>query len=166
MKIEFNKIMSSKSELEVMDRTNPYNVVAMLANIICNYDLNDDSNFIEMLQYLMGDNQPISNLMKQQIKDRMMQNDKYKFIGKSYFEGSNPDNDYTPSTPYIVDVTDNPYTDQEEGFKRLFLKSSGADNNRPVTVRLSKDGNYYIWSDTIMGLLTDIRKPESTNPWA
>ena len=61
---------------------------------------------------------------------------------------------------------DNPYTDSEEGFKRLLVKSSGADNDRPVTVRLAKDGNYYIWSDTIMGLLTDIRKPESNNPWA
>lgn len=166
MKIEFNKIMSSKSELETMDRTNPYNVVAMLANTICNYDVKNDSNFIEMLQYLMGDNQPISNLMKQQIKDRMTQNDKSGFIGKSYFEGATPDNDYTPSTPYIVNVTDNPYTDENEGYKRLFLKSGGADSERPVTVRLAKDGNYYVWSDSFMGLLSDIRKPESTNPWA
>lgn len=166
MKIEFSKIMSSKSELEKLDRTNPYNVVAMFANTICNYDVKDDSNFIEMLQYLMGDNQPISNLMKQQIKDRMTQNDKYGYIGKSYFEGATPDNDYTPSTPYVVNVTDNPYTDENEGYKRLFLKSGGADSERPVTVRLAKDGNYYIWSDSFMGLLSDIRKPESSNPWA
>lgn len=166
MIVNFNKFFSSKEELQIIDRTNPYNVVAAFANIAVSYDINNDSNFIDMLQYLMGDNQPISNLMRQQIKDRMTQNNKYLFIGKSYFNGATPENDYTPTMPYSIDVSENDYSRQEEGFVRLFIKSGGADNPRPITVRLAKDGNYYIWSDSFMGILSDIRVVESNNPWA
>ena len=31
---------------------------------------------------------------------------------------------------------------------------------------IDKDNNYYVWSDSFMGLLSDIRQPESSNPWA
>ena len=166
MIVNFDKLFSSKEELQSMDRTNPYTVAALFVNIATSYDLNNDSNFIDMLQFLMGENQPISGLMRQQIKDRMSQNGKYSFIGKSYFKGATPDNDYTPTTPYEVEVTENDYSRQEEGYIRLFLKSGGADSPRPITVRLAKDGNYYIWSDSFMGILADIRPVESSNPWA
>ena len=166
MTINFDKFYTTKEELETLDRTNPFNVVAVFANISVSYDINNDANFIDMLQYLMGDNQPISNLMRQQIKDRMTQNGKYEFIGKSYFNGATPENDYTPSIPYTIEVTENDYSRQEEGYVRLFLKSGGADSPRPITVRLAKDGNYYIWSDSFMGILSDIRPIKSINPWA
>ena len=166
MIINFDKLYTTKDELIYVDRTNPYNVAALFVNIACSYNPNDDTNFIEMLQYLMGENQPISALMRQQIKDRMTQNDKYPFIGKSYFKGATPNNDYTPSIPYEIEVTENDYSRQEEGYVRLFLKSGGADSPRPITVRLAKDGNYYIWSDSFMGILSDIRPLESSNPWA
>lgn len=166
MIVNFNKLYDTKLELEYEDRTNPYTVAALFANISANYNPNDDNNFVEMLQFLMGENQPISTLMRQQIKDRMTQNDKYLFIGKSYFKGATPSNDYTPSIPYEIEVTENEYSRQEEGYVRLFLKSGGADNPRPITVRLAKDGNYYIWSDSFMGILSDIKPLESSNPWA
>ena len=89
MKINFDKLGLSIDELKKFDRTNPYNVAALFINIICDYSNTDKFN--EKLQYLMGDFQPISNLMKSQIKDRMMQNNKYEFIGKSYFKGANPE---------------------------------------------------------------------------
>lgn len=166
MIVSFNNIISSKEELMNVDRTNPYNVVTALIHVFCNYDNNDNNKFFDLLQYLMGEYQPISNLMKQNVIDRMTQNDKYLYIGKSYFIGSTPDNEYTPNIPYQVEVKENDYTDSEQGYKRLLVKSGGSDNDRIVTVRLAKDGNYYIWSDSFMGLLADIRKPESTNPWA
>ena len=166
MVVTFNNLLSSKDELVGIDRSNPFNVVAMYVHAICSYTPQNNVVFYDMLQYLMGEFQPLSELAKQNIKDRMMQNDKYKFIGKSYMLGSAPDNDYTPTIPFSVDVVSNVYTDQEEGFKRLFVQSSGADSLRPITLRLAKDGNYYIWSDSYMGLLSDIRQPESSNPWA
>ena len=166
MIIKFNNLFTSKNDLAYVDQTNPYNVTAAFVNILTCYDINDDSNFIEMMQYLVGEYQPISALMRQNIKDRMKQNNKYSFIGKSYFNGANPNNDYTPSIPYEVEVTENDYSNQNEGYIRLFVKSGGADSSRPITLRLAKDGKYYIWSDSFMGLLSDIRQPESTNPWA
>ncbi len=163
MILNYSKIMTNINDLKEIDRTNPYQVVGAYIHTICNYP---SDNFLPMLQFLCGDNQPISNLMKQNIDDRMHQNEKYKFIGKSYFKGATPDNDYTPSTPYEIEVKENPYTDIEDGYKRLFITSGGADSDRPITVRLAKDGNYYLWSDSFIAALTDIRKPESSNPWA
>ena len=165
MLIKYNKIMNTKKDLEEIDRTNPYNVTCALIHVLTNYKSEDTLNFYEMLQYLMGDYQQISEMMKQNIKDRMMQNNKISFIGKSYFVGSTPDNDYTPNIPYEIEVIENKYSDDTEGYKRLFLKSGGSDNQRPITLRLAKDGNYYVWSDTFIGLLADIREPESANPW-
>lgn len=163
--LEFNKIIDSKEELENYDRTNPHMVVALLVHTMCNYDKDNKDELFDMLQYLMGDFQPLSNLAKQNITDRMMQNEKYTYIGKSYFIGAIPENDYTPNIPLKIEVKENPYTDQEEGFKRLLIKSGGADSDRIVTVRLAKDGNYYVWSDSYMALLADIKKKESSNPW-
>lgn len=165
MKISFEKILCTKSELESFDRKNPYNVAALLIHTICNYDKDNTSNFYEMLEYLMGPYQEISPMMKQNIKDRMLQNDKYGFIGKSYFVGANPNNDYNPSVPYEIEVTENDYSKVDEGYLRLFLKSGGSDSMRPLTLRKAKDGNYYVWSDSMIGLLADIRGVESNNPW-
>ncbi|MBE6160635.1 MAG: hypothetical protein E7158_00235 [Firmicutes bacterium] len=166
MTIKYDKIMSSKKDLESIDRTNPANVAAALIHTFPNYKKDDTSNFYEMLQFLVGEYQPISEMMKQNIKDRMMQNNKIDFIGKSYFKGAIPSNDYTPSVPYEIEVIENDYSDDAEGYKRLFLKSGGADSPRPITLRLAKDGNYYVWSDSFIGLLADIRGLESENPWA
>ena len=93
-----------------------------------------------------------------------MQNNKYSYIGASYFIGSTPENNYTPQEPLQIEIKENPYMDSQDGYKKLFLKSGGADNERGITLRIAKDGNYYIWSDTFMGLLSDIRKPSSEDP--
>ena len=165
MKVKFNNIINNLDELKTWDTTNPYNVAALTVHVITNYDKDNDRIFYEMLKYLMGEFQEISPMMRQNIKDRMLQNDKYKFIGKSYFMGATPNNDYTPDIPYEIEILENDYSHQNEGYIRLLLKSGGADNLRFITLRLAKDGNYYLWSDSIIGLLTDIRVPESINPW-
>ena len=166
MILYYDKVGITKQELESIDRTNPYNVVGAFIQTISSYDKDDTDTFYDLVQYLVGDYQPLSALMKQQIKDRMSQNDKSSYIGKSYFKGATPDNDYKPTLPVQLEVTENIYSDENEGYKKLFVKSGGADNERGITVRLAKDGNYYVWSDSFMGLLSDIRQPESSNPWA
>jgi len=163
---KYEKIFTSLDEMKGINRTDPYNVVGLYVHAICNYEDNNPNKLYEMIQYLLGEFQPLSELMKQNLKDRMLQNDKYKFIGKSYFVGATPKNDYTPTIPYEIEIKENPYTDSEEGYKKLFLKSGGADSDRPITLRLAKDGNYYLWSDSFIGILSDIRPIESTNPWA
>ena len=163
--MNFDKILSSKKEMESVDRSNPKNVVDLLIHTFCNYDPNNLDNFYEMLQYLLGDYQPISAFMKQNIKDRMMQNEKYPYIGKSYFKGATPENNYTPVS-YEVDAFENDYSREFDGYVRLFVKSGGSDSPRPITLRFAKDGNYYIWSDSFIGLLADIKTCCKDNPWA
>ena len=166
MLLKYDNLKLDKNELENMDRTNPYNVVGAFVRTLTVYNSSTPNEFYDLLQLLQGDFQPLSEMMKQNIKDRMSQNDKYSFIGKSYFKGATPENDYTPSEPFELEVTENDYSDVEEGIKKLFVKSGGADSPRGIMVRLAKDGNYYVWSDSFMGLLADIRGVESKNPWA
>ena len=166
MKLKYENLTLTKEELENIPRRDPYNVVGLFVKLLVTYDPKKENEFYEKLQFLQGDFQPLSALMKQNIKDRMLQNDKYSYIGKSYFLGATPENDYTPSVPYELEISENAYSDGEEGIKKLFVKSGGADSLRGVMVRLAKDGNYYIWSDSFMGLLSDIRMVESKNPWA
>ena len=166
MVVTFKELYDSKDDLAKHEFKSEFETVAVLVNIICNYKKESKDSFYEMLQILMGDIQPLSNLLKQEIDDRMNQNEKWKYIGKSYFKGATKENDYTPVVPYEIEVKTNPYSYQNEGYARLLVKSNGADSERPVTVRKTKEGKWLLWSDSILGLLSDIRPPESTNPWA
>ena len=141
--------------------SSPFDTAAMVVAALCIYPLNKDES-IAMLNFLKGP-QPLSPREISFIADRMAQNNKAGFIGASYFNGATPQNNYMPSEPYTVVVSDGPYSYQEEGYAVLKLKSGGADHPRDVKLRKAKDGKWYLWEH---GLLVDIRQPESTNPWA
>lgn len=164
MEVVFKKFYENVDEMNDYDGMNPFEVAAQTVNVICSYDTKGESVFYEMLQKLMGENQKISNHLKSSIKDRM--DEKVSYIGKSYFKGSTPENDYNPEEPLTVVVEENPYSYDNEGYAKLFIKCGGADSSRPITLRKQKDGVWVLWSDAIIPLLTGIRKPESTNPWA
>ena len=68
-----------------------------------------------------------------------------------------------PSQPYTVTVSENPYSYQNEGYAKMFIRSGGADSPREVLLRKAKDGKWYLWEQFI---LVGIRQPESQNPWA
>ena len=87
----------------------------------------------------------------------------HDYVPRSYFLGASPANDYTPQTPYTIRVFDGPYSYNTQGMAKLFLQSSGADSPRPIELRLAKDGRWYLWEQY---LLSGIRIPESSNPWA
>ena len=164
MIVNFNHILRQKGEFDAIDRTKPENVAALLVHAFSNYDPDRPEDCYQFLQFLLGENQDLSNLAKQSITDRMMQNEKFPYIGNSYFQGATPENDYVPVN-YGIEVEEDTSVDLEEGTKKMFLKSGGADTKRPILLRLGKDGKYYVWSDSYMGLLADIRSPESKNPW-
>ena len=167
MIVTFNELYDKKEDLTKYNLSTPFETAALVANILCSYRKENKNNFFEMLQYLMGDIQPVSNLLKQQIDDRMSQNEKWKFIGKSYFKGASVENNYTPNdNPYEIEVKENPYSYDNDGYARLFLKSAGADSERPITLRKTKEEKWLLWSDSILGLLSDIRPCASDNPWS
>lgn len=136
----------------------PYDTAALTVLALSVYPENKELS-LKMLEALRGP-RPFSNMDKQFIADRFRGKE---YLMRSYFDGSSPENDYTPSVPYTVTVSENQYSYQESGFAKLFVACSGADSPRPVQLRKAKDGKWYLWEQF---LLTGIRQPESQNPWA
>lgn len=136
----------------------PFATTALTVLAFCFYPENKDLS-LQMLDFLRGP-RPLSVMDKQFIADRFRDKD---YVPRSYFEGATPNNNYLPSEPYSITVSENPYSYQNEGYATLYVTSGGADSPRSVQLRLAKDGKWYLWEQY---LLADIRKPESENPWA
>lgn len=164
----FEALPRNAAQLDEYSMMSPFETAALVITALDCFDPKAPDNFYEMISYLMGGNeiQPLSPLAKSLIRDRMLQNGKYGFIGKSYMAGATPQNGYTPDKPYRITVSDNPYSYEQSGFAKLFIKSGGADSLRSVQLRQMKSGKWVLWSDTVMWLLPDIRQPEDTSPWA
>lgn len=135
-----------------------FQTAAMTVLALCFYPQNSELS-LKMLDFLRGP-RPLNGADKQFIADRFRAKD---YVPRSYFVGSTPENDYQPNAPYTVEVSENQYSYEEQGIAKLFISSGGADSPRPIKLRKAKDGKWYLWEQF---LLTDIRKPESTNPWA
>ena len=136
----------------------PFETAAMTVLALCVYP-KDRELSIKMLNYLRGP-RPLSGMDINFIRDRFMDKD---YVPRSYFEGAVPGNDYTPDKPYKITVSDNPYSYENKGYAKVFVKSGGADSPREIVLREAKDGKWYLWDQFI---LSDVRKPESENPWA
>jgi len=136
----------------------PFDTAALTVLALCYYPKNRDMA-LAMLDYLRGP-RPLSPYDKQFIRDRFMDSD---YVPRSYFLGATPQNDYEPSAPYTLRVSETPYSYEEENYAKLYLQSGGADSPRMVQLRKAKDGKWYLWEQF---LLSGIRAPESTNPWA
>lgn len=136
----------------------PFETAAMTVLALCVYP-KDRELSIKMLNYLRGP-RPLSGMDINFIRDRFMDKD---YVPRSYFEGAVLENDYTPDKPYKITVSDNPYSYENKGYAKVFVKSGGADSPREIVLREAKDGKWYLWDQFI---LSDVRKPESENPWA
>lgn len=158
--ITFDSLPTSVDELKaVADMSTPFKTAALSVLAFLEYE-NNPEEAIEMINFLKGP-QPLSNLDKQFIRDRLYEKG---YVIRSYFEGTSPENDYTiPEAPYRIEVSDNPYSYTNEHYATLYLKSSGADSLRQITLRETADGNWCLWQHTF---LSDIRVPKSQNPWA
>ncbi len=160
-KIIFSSLPSTFEEFTSLPQaalSTPFDTAAMTVLAFCFYPQNKELS-LQMLDYLRGP-RPLSPMEKSFIADRFRDKD---YVPRSYFEGAVPANDYTPSEPYTITVSENPYSYQNEGYATLYIKSGGADSPRSVQMRKAKDGKWYMWDQF---LLSDIRQPESANPWA
>ena len=157
----FTAIPSSLNEFTALPYaklSTPFETAAMTIIALCVYPYNSELCY-EMLNFLRGP-RPLSNQEKSFIKDRFYEVD---YVPRSYFDGSTPENDYNPPEPYTITVFDGPYSYQNEGYAKLFIRSGGADNPREVLLRMTKDGKWYLWDQF---LLPGIREPHGANPWA
>ncbi len=159
--VTFERLPEKLEEFKALPQAalqNPFDTAALTVLALCFYP-QDKELCYQMLEFLKGPG-TLSPYERQFIRDRCMDHD---YVPRSYFNGATPQNDYLPSQPYTIAVSENPYSYQNQGYAKLFIRSGGADNPREVLLRLAKDGKWYLWEQF---LLVGIRSPESSNPWA
>ena len=156
----FDKLPENLAELQARPEASlksAYKTTALTMAALCSFEKNEDDVY-GMLDFLKGPG-TLSPYEQQFLRDRFMDKD---YVPRSFFKGAVPQNDYTPDLPAVIAVSESPYSYQDQGYAKLYLKSGGADSPRAVQLRQAKDGKWYLWEQF---LLADIRKPESQNPW-
>ena len=159
--IVFEKLPDNVEEFKALPQAalaTPFDTAALTVLALCFYPENKDAS-LEMIQFISGPRE-VTAYEKSFIKDRFADAD---YVPRSYFKGATPKNDYAPSEPFSIVVSENPYSYDNEGYATMYITSGGADSPRSVKLRKGKDGKWYLWEQF---LLVGIRKPESSNPWA
>lgn len=158
----FERLPESLAELQALPQAtldSPYKTAALTVIALCVYAA-DKSIGIEMLNFLKGP-KPLTNFEISFIDDRFR--DEKTYVPFSYFKGATPENDYTPDQPYSITIESNAYSDANKGYKKLLIRSGGADTPREIQLRQKGDGQWLLWEQF---LLPDIRAPKSADPWA
>ena len=161
-KIVFGNLPESYEQFTALPQASlstPFQTAAMTVLAFCFYP-KDSELCYRMIDFLRGP-RPMNGSDKSFIADRFRDKD---YVPRSYFAGATPSNDYQPVAPYTISVSENQYSYDEQGIAKLFIKSGGADDPRPIKLRKAKDGKWYLWEYS--SILLGIRQPESSNPWA
>ena len=161
-KFTFAYVPKSVEELKALPESNmdsPYKSAALTMLVICNYK-NDVEGTHSMLDFLKGP-EPLNPYEKQFLRDRLRDKEYKPF---SFFEGANVDNDYTPTLPLTIVVSETPYSFREDNWATLYIKSGGADSPRPIKFRRKPSTGQ--WFVNEIQCLSDIRTPKSSDPWA
>ena len=112
MTITFDKLPSNVEELKSMpiaSLNEPEYGAALFVAAMMHYSVNKDETF-GMLDFLNGPYE-VTQYQKQFIADRMAEGD---YVVRSFFAGTSPENDYTPSMPYTI-VTERGFDQETEG---------------------------------------------------
>ena len=157
----FNSLPESLSQMQALPEaslTSPFAVAALSVCALCAYAA-DKKIGIEMLNWLKGP-RPLSAHEISFLDDRFRDG---KHVPFSYFKGATPANDYTPDVPFTVTFEAGPYADANRGYKKLHVKSGGADSPREIVLRQKSDGTWALWDQFLM---VSVRDPRSADPWA
>lgn len=157
----FQSLPESLAQLQSMPEaalTSPYQAAALTVCALCVYGA-EKSIGIEMLNYLKGP-KPLSNYEISFLDDRFRDGIHVPF---SYFKGAAPENDYTPAYPFVIEITAGPYADANPGYKKLHIRSGGADSPREIVLRQKGSGQWFLWEQFLM---VGIRPSKSEDPWA
>ncbi len=161
MIITFDKLPANLEELKAMpvaSLSEPEYGAALFVAVMMHYTVNKEETF-EMIDYLNGPYE-VTEYQKQFIADRMADG---AYVVRSFFNGTSPDNDYTPSMPYTIE-TERGFDQETDGRMRILLTSSGADTKRFITMRHKPSTNqWFVEDQMILGM---IRTPKSDDPWA
>lgn len=158
----FSALPESLAQMQALPEAaldTPFKTAALTVCALCAYAA-DKQIGTEMLNWLRGP-RPLNGQEISFLNDRFRGGRTY--IPFSYFAGATPDNDYTPTRPYTITIESNHISDAEAGYMKLFIPCGGADSPRPVKLRMRGDGKWFLWEQYLM---TDIRQPKSSDPWA
>lgn len=136
----------------------PFQTAALTVCALCVYGA-DRQIGTEMLNWLKG-SRPLTGHEISFLNDRFRDGAHVPF---SYFRGATPENDYTPAQPFTLTVEAGPYSDANAGYKKLLIRSGGADNPREIVLRQKGNGQWLLWDQFLM---VGIRTPKSADPWA
>ncbi len=162
--ITLERLPATVEELAAMPQaalTVPEEVAALTVAALARFPENQE-DAAQMLDFLRGP-RPLNGIDKQFLKDRFRGKE---YLMRSFFAGSSPENNYTPSMPYRVVVSENPYSRSQlaEGYLTLYVNCSGADSPRPLKLRKKPStGQWFLWEQQ---LLAGIRIPAAADPWS
>ncbi len=157
----FARLPESLAEMQSLPEAvlnDPFQTAALTVCALCVYAA-DKNIGAEMLNWLRGP-RPLGNHDISFLNDRFRDGHHVIF---SYFEGAVPENDYTPAQPFKLTIEADPYADANDGYKKLHIRSGGADSAREIVLRKKADGQWLLWDQF---LLLSIRPPKSADPWA
>ena len=158
----FAALPNNVAELQALPEAtldSAFKTTALTIVALCAYEKDPDA-CIEMLNFLKGPAE-VSTYEKGFIKERLS-GKFYKTF--SFFEGATPENGYKPTTPYVIKVSENPYSFDDENWATLYVTSGGADNPRPIKLRKKPSTGQWFLND--IQCLADIRVPVADDPWA
>jgi len=161
-KFTFSALPANVDELKALPEAKldtAFKTTALTILALSRYETDPDAA-ITMLSWLKGPEE--FNTSEQAfLKDRL-KGKEYKV--RSFFSGATPENDYTPSVPYVVAVSENPYSFDNENWAALYVTSGGADNPRPIKLRRKLSTGEWFLND--IQCLADIQLPKSEDKWA
>ena len=161
MIIEFDRLPGNLDELKAMPQASlnqPDYGAALFLAVMMHYTVDKEETY-KMLEFLKGP-YGLSTYEKQFLADRMADG---AHVVRSFFKGTSPDNDYTPSLPYMIE-TERGFDQEIDGRMKIFLTSSGADSKRHILLRHKVSTDQWFIEDQM--LLSMIRTPKSQDPWA
>lgn len=159
----FSTLPESLAELQALPEASldtPFKAAALTVLALCAYAADKDIG-TEMLNWLRGP-RPLTGQDISFLNDRFR--DGKTYLPFTYFAGSTPENNYTPTEPYSIIVESSHVSAQEAGYMKLFIPCGGADSPRPIKLRQrGSDGKWFLWEQY---LLTGVKTPKSADPWA
>jgi hypothetical protein len=94
----------------------------------------------------------------QSIKYHLSRFDSKPFWGRTYIIGTGPETAYMLPTELLVETNRNSASEQANGDVKIFVKCTGADSHRPITLRANDKG---IWKAVeCSSMFLDMRAPK------
>ena len=146
----FAALPESLAEMQALPEASldtPFKTAALTVLALCAYAA-DKSIGTEMLNWLRGP-RPLNGQEISFLNDRFR--DGKTYLPFTYFAGSTPDNNYTPTQPYTITIESNHVSGEEQGYMKLFIPCGGAD--APSTIKMRQrgsDGKWLKWEKDVI----------------